>query len=160
MSTPPARPRDDRHEWMYAALPELALLPDEAARQAAIRSVRRRVFAQNVYFLLYAGALTLVAMFSSRRLLAALAPLIAWLNLPNWAGIALLALLLAGACVFGAAVLFNGSAKRALRRELVARGVAVCLRCGYDCRGQREPRCPECSAPFDPKLLTAPGDLP
>ncbi len=29
----------------------------------------------------------------------------------------------------------------------------VCVRCGYLLRGLTEPRCPECGAPFDPKLL-------
>lgn len=31
-----------------------------------------------------------------------------------------------------------------LRRELNGGGSSVCLRCGYDLRGQIEPRCSEC----------------
>jgi hypothetical protein len=42
--------------------------------------------------------------------------------------------------------------RRSLRRSLVASGVPVCLHCGYDVRGQVEPRCPECGHEFDPKL--------
>ena len=34
--------------------------------------------------------------------------------------------------------------QRNLREQLVARGVPICLECGYDLRGQVEPRCPEC----------------
>ena len=34
-----------------------------------------------------------------------------------------------------------------IRAELNARGVPVCMPCGYDLRGQLEPRCPECGAP-------------
>lgn len=30
----------------------------------------------------------------------------------------------------------------------------ICARCGYDCRGQTTPRCPECGADLDPELLT------
>ena len=45
--------------------------------------------------------------------------------------------------------------ERSLRRQLVQRGRLICIRCGYDVKGQVEPRCPECHAPFDPKLLEA-----
>lgn len=29
----------------------------------------------------------------------------------------------------------------------------VCKKCGYNLRGLRDPRCPECGTPFDPNLL-------
>ncbi len=37
--------------------------------------------------------------------------------------------------------------QQSLRRQLVARGVPICIACGYDLRGQIEPRCPECGTP-------------
>ena len=40
-----------------------------------------------------------------------------------------------------------------LRTELVSRGVPICLKCGYDLRGQDRPRCPECGTSFDHKLI-------
>ncbi|MBN1347708.1 MAG: hypothetical protein JXQ73_33785 [Phycisphaerae bacterium] len=40
-----------------------------------------------------------------------------------------------------------------LRRQLVERGIPICIRCGYDLRGQTEPRCPECGTPFAEGLL-------
>jgi hypothetical protein len=42
--------------------------------------------------------------------------------------------------------LILGSApfRRCLREQLVARGVPICVGCGYDLRGQVEPRCSEC----------------
>ncbi len=40
-----------------------------------------------------------------------------------------------------------------LREQLVAKGVPICVGCGYDLRGQIEPCCPECGAAFDEKLL-------
>ncbi len=43
--------------------------------------------------------------------------------------------------------------RRHLRKCLVAHGVPVCIPCGYDLRGQTEPRCPECGAAFDASLL-------
>ena len=43
--------------------------------------------------------------------------------------------------------------RRYLREQLVARGQPICLKCGYDLRGQIEARCPECGTPCDPGLL-------
>ncbi len=37
----------------------------------------------------------------------------------------------------------------ALRERLIAEGTVVCRGCGYDLRGQVEPRCPECAKPFE-----------
>jgi hypothetical protein len=42
---------------------------------------------------------------------------------------------------------------RSLRLQLQEMGIPVCLHCGYDLRGQTDPRCPECGRPFDPALL-------
>lgn len=42
---------------------------------------------------------------------------------------------------------------RFVRQYLQDRGVPVCLKCGYDLRGQTAPRCPECGHAFDPKLM-------
>lgn len=42
---------------------------------------------------------------------------------------------------------------RYLRWYLQNNGVAICLQCGYDLRGQTEPRCPECGLAFDASLL-------
>ncbi len=46
--------------------------------------------------------------------------------------------------------------RRHLRRLLIARGSPLCAFCGYQLRGQREPRCPECGREFDPRLITEP----
>jgi hypothetical protein len=48
---------------------------------------------------------------------------------------------------------YRRSARRHLRKELVALKIPICLKCGYDLRGQTEPRCPECGTSFDPALL-------
>jgi uncharacterized paraquat-inducible protein A len=46
--------------------------------------------------------------------------------------------------------------QRHLRQQLVARGIPVCLKCGYDLRGQSVPRCPECGTPFNAELIAEP----
>ncbi len=43
--------------------------------------------------------------------------------------------------------------QRFLRQQLIASGIPICLKCGYDLRGQTEPRCPECGTPFDVRLI-------
>lgn len=43
-----------------------------------------------------------------------------------------------------------------LRSGRHRRAPACCAVCGYDLRRLTEPRCPECSAPFDPKLMHLP----
>ncbi|MCH7591627.1 MAG: protein kinase [Planctomycetes bacterium] len=42
-----------------------------------------------------------------------------------------------------------------LRAQLVAKGIPICVPCGYNLRGQVDPRCPECGTAFDEKLLSA-----
>ena len=44
--------------------------------------------------------------------------------------------------------------RRLLRKRLIATGVPICIKCGYDLRGQTEPRCPECGTAFERTLLT------
>lgn len=52
--------------------------------------------------------------------------------------------------------LWRNSRRRLLRKKLVEKGVPICIECGYDLRGQIEPRRPECGTGFDPKLLKNP----
>jgi hypothetical protein len=45
-----------------------------------------------------------------------------------------------------------------LRKRLIWLGLPLCRHCGYDLRGQTEPRCPECGRAFDLALLNRRGD--
>jgi len=42
-----------------------------------------------------------------------------------------------------------------LRQYLSDHGIPICQKCGYDLRGQTEPRCPECGAAFGEETLGA-----
>jgi len=41
-----------------------------------------------------------------------------------------------------------------LRRQLVDRGIPICIHCGYDTRRLPENRCPECGKAFEPVETT------
>lgn len=56
-------------------------------------------------------------------------------------------------CWLACVMMFRGRIQRCLRKELRQRGCAICIKCGYDLRGQVEPRCPECGSPFDANLV-------
>jgi hypothetical protein len=49
--------------------------------------------------------------------------------------------------------LTKNTIRHSLRLQLQEIGIPVCLNCGYDLRGQVEPRCSECGRAFDPALL-------
>ena len=49
---------------------------------------------------------------------------------------------------------FRRPLRKQIRLQLVAMGIPICIACGYDLRGQRQPRCPECGRPFDAKLIS------
>lgn len=66
---------------------------------------------------------------------------------------------LSGGLMVGAGLhLFRRRIRRSLRQQLIEIHVPICLECGYDLRGQVEPRCPECGKPFNPNLLRAADD--
>ncbi len=56
--------------------------------------------------------------------------------------------------------IFRNRVRRRLRELLISNGVPICLKCGYDLRGQAEARCPECGTAFDEELLTGRQDAP
>ncbi len=48
--------------------------------------------------------------------------------------------------------------RKRLRVLLAAKGMPICIPCGYDLRGQVAARCPECGSTFDEGLLS-PSDI-
>ena len=70
-----------------------------------------------------------------------------WLRLPSWALVLILS------CWFpllmvGQFWLSRRHIRTYVRQKLIEAGVPVCRQCGYDLRGQVEPRCPECGQAF------------
>lgn len=129
-----------------AVFPELLLFPESSSAERALSEARGNVIAivsRVLAILILSGILIsgrhwpIALPRGTEYVVGGVGFLlfgVAWLFVPDW--------------------LANRSIRSALRTELIRIGVPVCLRCGYDLRGQAEPRCPECGTPFDPKLLS------
>lgn len=139
--------------WGYYVTDELKRFPDEESRKAAVKQVNREVALSWLYLgTLIVLAIPLVEL--SGAITRALAPFMPAI-VPGFQRLLsyLFYGLLMGGAVYGYFWLRRHRARRILRAHLIKRGVPICLHCGYDLRGQTDPRCPECGRPFDPTLL-------
>ena len=132
-------------KWLY---PELEYWPREE-RKAALRGARKSVMNSprwgGVYIILTTAVLC--ALFSTD----ALTKLVSLLPTKHHGILLTVAIvILINLAVY---YLWREPMRRTLRKELQILKVAICLKCGYDLRGQTEPRCPECGASFDEQLL-------
>jgi hypothetical protein len=50
-------------------------------------------------------------------------------------------------------IVFHRRLRTLVRKRLLELGIPICVHCGYDLRGQIEPRCPECGRAFDPEHI-------
>ena len=123
----------------YRAFPELALFGSDAEARAVWKGFRRHFF-RTRRFWLYALPATLVSCGIGPAVLFVLRSQLA---LPK----VLEALILGGSAAAVVMLAMNRIWHRPLqtylRQQLLDRGVAVCLVCGYDLRGSKG-RCPEC----------------
>lgn len=140
----------DRYRYMASRLPELVLFSSDDERKQALRQARRMT---------HPGLSVLGSAFAS-ALGSALLLLVTYQIFPALRSMLGLCGALIGALTGATASLTwlwvtRPRVRRSLREQLVERGLPVCLECGYDLRGQIDPRCPECATPFDEKLLRA-----
>lgn len=134
---------------------ELALLEDEGERGELWRSAQSsvgRTWPGFVLTILVELAILLAAVLMAIRL----ARWLGWNFRLGEEFLFILAPLLLLAGMFSGLFWFRAR-RRAyqteVRRQLLARGIPVCLNCGYSLRGQTEPRCSECGA-----AIQAPAD--
>ncbi|QOJ13934.1 MAG: hypothetical protein HRU75_04440 [Planctomycetia bacterium] len=132
--------------WAYLSqqMPELELLPDDAARREMFAFLRKRTSLMGWRFGLYWLGFFLVAMGSTYLGMPALTGLVGWVGLPHWTALLIVVPALIVAFYIGFALLWHRPMVRAMRLELQRRGIQVCVNCGYDCRAQEHRRCPEC----------------
>ena len=110
------------------------------------RQMRRRAWMMSLVLGAVAGGFAFLASHWIRML-----------GLPLWIGSIITIIVIAFGSAYISITYWRRPYTRFLRQYLQERGVAVCLDCGYDLRGQTEPRCPECGQPFDPRLLDENG---
>jgi hypothetical protein len=139
---------------LVASAPECARFPNPAARRAAILEIVAQL--QGSWWCREVAALVgLAILVLARRPSTWLTAVLPFLS--QW--IAYGAVVLIGLAAFFPVLWLRvrHRVRLDLRERLVALGVPVCLHCGYDLRGQTDPRCPECGRPFDAALLQPPG---
>jgi len=123
--------------------PELARLDTEQERDAALRAVAviyRRWWWYSASIVVTLGGGLVVGVVAAEGLQR--------VGIPSVVGSAMVraVAVFGGLAVGGIALgcLYRARNRRELRRVLVARGVAICVACGYDLTGNVSGRCPEC----------------
>ncbi len=139
------------NQRLLRVYPELTFFDSEKRRKAAWKESTRRLIRDWRYWVYWICSLLVPGFLTFGVVLLQLHR---QLRLPSWAGGILIGVLFG--VFFGVAYhwLWRRPIRRSLRQRLQQEGVPICLQCGYDLRGQTEPRCSECGTAFDPLLLT------
>lgn len=130
--------------------PELDLFETSEERDAALHTAKKARHRQSKYWLV--SAIPVAMAYPAANMLMAI------LSRHNVGRILRLLVMFGYIVVLSLAMryainrAFRAPVRRALRKELAERGVAICVECGYDLRGQPVPRCSECGTPFDERI--------
>lgn len=131
--------------------PELDYLDSKKARRAVYRKALRRIFKSPRFWLI--GVLYLTILPSVFLTLLYVVRRWTSISIPPAAFGGMVGGIIGGTFMSAIQYVFRYPIRRCMREQLVERGVPICVKCGYDLRGQTEPRCPECGESFDPELL-------
>lgn len=130
--------------------PELLLLDSRNARDELFAAAKKRAIHIRHWFLGYV-IFTVVLVGASYLLAAPLNWLLAQIPGSSWISSTFMVwgqLVIPPIIALGLTVYSHRLLVRAIRELLNERGFLICAPCGYDLRGQSEPRCPECGTPF------------
>ena len=131
--------------------PELEHFETPAEGRRALKAWRKQLMYRPRFWLAVIGYTVAIGV-TVALILVFLRP---WFGLSAASFGAIVAGVTSGTGVTAIPWLWRRRCRRFLRAELISRGVPVCLPCGYDLRGQQEPRCPECGTRFDRQLIGA-----
>ena len=123
--------------------PELSLFKTEKERKVAFWKARGTP-STYIWFAAGIAPMILLGHLLIRFLSRFMSPFIVMIPLGLFLGL-----------VFGCLVLrlSRKAVRRRLRGLIVEAGIPICIKCGYDLRGQVESRCPECGSSFDAGLV-------
>ncbi len=129
--------------------PELSLVEDRDERHRIFKTAERKLFTNWRAWVVALPVTTVVILLlhEGRLILQSTKYIAPWMAL-----IVFLFAVLAYIS-FVSTFVFVKPMRRSIRKQLLDRGIPVCCNCGYYLRGLPEPRCPECGASFDEKLL-------
>ena len=131
-------------QWMWGAFPELMQLETTADRWSLWHKSYGAVINRSAYWAI-AGAIQIGAQVVLGIPVARFCRSFSWYNRFVEFGVPILIAVL---MCFVIIWIFKRQIHRQLRRNLTARGLPTCIRCGYDLRGlpDESPRCPECGS--------------
>ena len=128
--------------WTARAFPESRLFSDDDSRRRALRRAQRVALRRPAMWAI-TGAVACVGL--TIGALATLSPFSWAFHLP----LHMLGQLIASGSPLVGIWFFRGTVRRSLRTQLREQGHLLCINCGYDLRGTRSKRCPECAAPIN-----------
>jgi hypothetical protein len=124
--------------------PELQRFASPAEAKKAMRAWQKRMLKMPLFWLglvgytCCVGGLVFVILISLRP----------WLGLSQATVGGIVGGVTGGSGGVGLAWFWRHRCRRFLRRQVLASGVPICLKCGYDLRGSKG-RCPECGTEFE-----------
>jgi len=125
--------------------PELMQFETKEERRDVYRKAMKKVFRRPRFWLSWIGGAIILPAAMAVFIFLFLKPIF---DIPSWLRGGLVGGLVGGSFVYMLTRLFRRAIEKQIRLEMLARGLSVCMGCGYDLRGQIEPRCPECGLAF------------
>lgn len=141
------------HRWTRR-YPELARFGSSREADAVFWSWQKAMLKKPRFWLALLGYTAIVGIFVSATLIL----MRRWVQFPMSMFGGIVGGVTGGSGTVALTWLWRRQCRAFLREELVDRGVAICVKCGCDLRGQSVARCPECGAAFDSGLIAGSSD--
>ncbi len=139
----------EKYKRRYRVFPELERFENDRERKQILKQCSRKTMLNWKRICVFVAAIALLVL----AVTVLRVQIRGMINLPTWVSSGLIGGFVGGLIGGTFQWYLRNSMRKYLREQLIARGVPICLHCGYDLRGQTEPRCPECGKAFDGQLL-------